>query len=1796
MPGLEEILITLLGRDEVTPVVNNIASNTQSQLNGMVNSAQDIGSAYNSTFDQIGSGIRTLNYGMLNLSSMSGMVMRELGSTKSAMDWVYGTTSKEDTNKVLVGNMAKTQEEYDSLYNTIDKVTDNSLTSMQELIPALNAFRSATQATAGQLENDVTEDMAQFGAFVLAQTGSTQLALTAMMDLSKGIKGRYASLDQYGISAEALKATGKWREAEGGSKTKNWTGDEKDIKGYMDAVTDVIGSTDDLMNTNEGLNAQMGKMWSRAGKRIGHEMMPGLKSLKQMFIDLDTEMNGDLSTAVLRVALGIEEIHNKAYQLNTFYDASRNLWSIFQRLAGWIGLTSTATENNTLQTQANSDAILQNTAELDANTQARLANADASMLMGNAMMGADMGDMMPDNAPSQTTPTTSTGGIVGDVASDVALDQLLSSRDKDTAGADIKSLENLKRKQEESAQIMDILEKSEADKEDIRKIVNTMTNGQADDELVEKIANAYTDDSIQKVKDAYNRSARLDNEPLTSTTKVKESIENVEKLLHPPELEEGLKEIPSPTSDTVTKFLPKPQDVEDVWEDIENEADNTNLRTFEKLENFLTKKEKRNLPKVPDFDSDGQIESRFIMYKNNLKKPFKKGFDRLKDSKDILDDAFEKNAVEGVSKGSKMDNIWDGLKGAFSSLRGKDSPAKMISEVADDADEIIDGGEALAETAGGAGAIGTGMAEAETGLSFMALSEMGLASAFTTLIVPTLAVAGVIAVLIPIIAGLAIEALFFINIVAQMMEAMNFEDIDVSGAVESLQEIATAFAWLGVAMASMTFAGLMSSIGMAVASLLSIVGGFPQVVDLLTQIADEIRPLGEMESLDPSIASNLETLGSALNSISMAMLSLTGVQLTSWIGGIVTGFGLFGTLTDTIDRAKSDIEHAISSINSMNVGTIDENKVNQIKTVMEAIKAFGDAFSGLTKIRTDEAISDFVSWLLAGGIFGNGGKSIGEAFSQAHDDIVSASQAISGFTDISEIDETTVDRLTKVGDSIKAMGDAFEGLRKIRDSYNWDDMFSDDGVLSFLGGKYDIASALDQSKDDIVKISKSLKGLDGKLANIPKKVGERLQKVSDTLTSITNAFDQLKKLNDMGGKNGVNFKNYTTMIETARKELAKVSKELSALSGGKKENDLVDMPADLDTKLSHLVTTLTNIAYAIDNLSNINEASNSGANMKGYTTMISTARKELAKVSRELKGMLNGKGDNDVVNIPEGLDTRLKRMATTLENIAKAVQALATVDSVVGGSDSSALKFEQYKTLITNAKTGLGGISRELKGMLNGKGGNDVVNIPEGLDTRLSNMITTLTNIAYALENLKMLDQGYSTASSEGFKKYQTLISNAKTGLSEISVSLKDLNKGGKDGGLANIKPEVATKLQTVTDTLKKVGDALTEAEDIFDQFGGKGQQPSNNGTKTIKSPFMNVNTDKGDGKNETNIQQYKKTIEDGAKRLVEVSGILKDLKGKDGLAKVDGVSDRISNVKSALSKLKEATTTMTSFPKVEGGQNGATATNVRNAVATLRRASQYLKWINKSDKVGEVKGIIGNIKTALNELHDALKTMDFKDSGSHIGGRIKSGIGSGLKGLGTTISTRITNATRSASSAGWTMGSTIGNSVSRGFESALRLVEIVSAQLQQAQLELDNATANANLGGDFGTVATEGENAGSGGNGDSQSANGNTTGGTTGASVLLRTSRAMVNSLNNSNYTNLKHNRLNSSRIESMSKMNKKSNLGKGQQSVNINIGEGAIQLDARNLTTKESRQVMINALEGLNDIKNINLRGNPQ
>lgn len=275
MATIEDIMLTISAKDNASSVFKGVGSNARS----MASSATQA--------------INSMNSGFMNLSQVSNSVMSSLSNGKSASDLLLGTTSKAETNSVLVNLMSSTEEAAAKLNKHVDEVTNTSLVSMQNLIPALNAVKTATGATDDQIYG-ATDTIANFGAKVLAQTGSVEQSEQAMMDLSKGIKGACASLDQYGITTDALKRTGKW------------SGDEKDIEGYMAAVKELTGDTQALMDTNEGLDARLGKAFSSAGKKIGNEILPQIKDVKKAFLDINSSTGGTLAATIIAAAEGVD--------------------------------------------------------------------------------------------------------------------------------------------------------------------------------------------------------------------------------------------------------------------------------------------------------------------------------------------------------------------------------------------------------------------------------------------------------------------------------------------------------------------------------------------------------------------------------------------------------------------------------------------------------------------------------------------------------------------------------------------------------------------------------------------------------------------------------------------------------------------------------------------------------------------------------------------------------------------------------------------------------------------------------------------------------------------------------------------------------------------------------------------------------------------------------------------------------------------------------------------------------------------------------------------------------------------------------------------------------------------------------------------------------------------------------------------------------------------------------------------------------------------------------------------------
>lgn len=146
------------------------------------------------------------------------------------------------------------------------------------------------------------------------------------------------------------------------------------------------------------------------------------------------------------------------------------------------------------------------------------------------------------------------------------------------------------------------------------------------------------------------------------------------------------------------------------------------------------------------------------------------------------------------------------------------SKTNEASKSLDAADDIGDAVEDVAKVGTSVSAAGPEMAAASAGTE-AAAGATSLSAAFTSMIVPLLAISAVIIIMIPIVAVIAAEAMFFLKLMGEFMEAMKFEDINLDGAVNGIKSIAEALAWVGVAMASMTFSSIMT--GLAVMT-----GGF----------------------------------------------------------------------------------------------------------------------------------------------------------------------------------------------------------------------------------------------------------------------------------------------------------------------------------------------------------------------------------------------------------------------------------------------------------------------------------------------------------------------------------------------------------------------------------------------------------------------------------------------------------------------------------------------------------------------------------------------------------------------------------------------------------------------------------------------------------------------------------------------------------------------------------------------------------------------------------------------------------
>ena len=1122
MATAEEIMLTFFGKDEVSSVASNINKNVQSM--GSTASAA----------------MNNLNSGALQVSSGLESVVSSLNAGKSASETIFGTSSKAETNSVLLKLMSSTEEAATKLNAHVDDVTNSSLVSMQSLIPAMNAFKTATGATDDEIYN-ATESMANFGAKVLAQTRSTDLAEQAMMDLSKGIKGACASLDQYGITTDALKNTGLW------------SGEEDDIAGYMAAVAELTGDTKELMQTNEGLDKQIEKAFSSAGKKLGNEFLPSIKDAKRALIDLNSATGGGLFAGIL----GVSAVADTASQWGmTITNISNGVSNLRDGVSGLKSVWDTVT-SAVKGTQAAVEGV-----------------ADAT------------------NTASNISDMAAGGGTVletGEAVTAQQLNEAASFANFADWSPDTKQKQNYK-------QYLKYID--ENDKQ-LSKVEKAFEKGNINKYEFEQLSKSITSDK-KSMMSLFDEMGEL---PDASALKDRNKTWN----------------------DTLKGLLSNNDEIDD-------------------------------LLKAKDKTISGDTVDELVKSLKQEKFDLVAGLTELDDLPIEIStkDKNMANAVEAVADYSdEMVEVADGLDIAVDGVdavadKSKDmKKSKQAMEGLEDAAGLVP-----AELGAEAAATGAEAATASAGFSTLGAS-------ITAMLVPLLTIAAVVAVMIPVVVALAAEALIFIRALASVFEALNFDQLDLSGDIDGLKQIGTAIWELCKAMAGLVVTAWLTLIYQGISAIMMFNDPIETAVNELKKTAELVAGFKNI-NIDESVPSNLQSLSTSLGAVSKAMSSLSSVGVSVLLGSILTLNGYLGTLSDNLGVAKTELTKSAETINDMaDLEDIDEGVVSKLGKVTSALGNVGDAMSSLTSVNWDINMGNLSN---LGGIFGTITQHLGDA----KDEIIKAAPILNEFSSMQSIDDGVGEKLKKVSEALKSTADAMKNLSSIQDNVG-------SNILENLTNISSITTALASAKSILFNAAEQLNSLNG-LPTISDDVKTKISSIGSTAATVINC---LKPLTTIAGDEAINSSNIVSKIQQARYAISNTATHLASLSG------IATIPDNLPTLLNKVGSSA---ATVINTLKPLNSIASAEVNSQAITSKIAQARYAISNTATHL-GSLAG-----IATIPDTLPTLLNKVGTSATQVTTAVQHLNTIPVVTASIANVTLAVATIKSAI-NQLNSLAGTS-----------------------------------------------------------------------------------------------------------------------------------------------------------------------------------------------------------------------------------------------------------------------------------------------------------------------------------------------------------------------------------------------------------------------------------------------------------------------------------------------------------------------
>lgn len=369
-------------KNKVTEVVTviraglgNALDSAKRKVESLQNSLGEVGMAFSSVFGALGLGsIQQATIGLaMTREQMTALMTATMGSKDAAVDFI----------------------------GSLDRMTNSSLVSLNDLGSALSKIRMSTGMTNEQLKL-IAPTVNDIGQRAILMGHDATYAQELMVASFRGLNGEFEMLKtNFGITRQNLIDAG-------------WSGAAEDVEGYNAALQKCLengGSMDEMLKTTPGQVALIKKAFSTAGREIGEAFMPVIKAGLEFGLWLK-ETNpwvfklaivfGALTSAFamalpvlgsligsfksLLIFLGILENTNNATTLSTIRQTvAEKARAVAQRASAAVGWIAAAAQNAyTFATSGNVIATVRATAVMIAHRAATLASAVASKAAAGA--------------------------------------------------------------------------------------------------------------------------------------------------------------------------------------------------------------------------------------------------------------------------------------------------------------------------------------------------------------------------------------------------------------------------------------------------------------------------------------------------------------------------------------------------------------------------------------------------------------------------------------------------------------------------------------------------------------------------------------------------------------------------------------------------------------------------------------------------------------------------------------------------------------------------------------------------------------------------------------------------------------------------------------------------------------------------------------------------------------------------------------------------------------------------------------------------------------------------------------------------------------------------------------------------------------------------------------------------------------------------------------------------------------------------------------------------------------------